>query len=225
LTDAVRGKAQGAPGAGDGDAAGDPLRWTSVPRWRAPELPAAASYLACWFGPAGRCQAEALLCAATPDVPVRTAGFAGHWDTAAEAELRRLLGDCFTGVRIILAGPESVVMRAAALARQFGVTSEELVLIATEAAGAIATGASGAARAAGAARATEAAGAGSGEHVAGPAGRRVFCATCRNSFDVVAAMGGVVTCPGCATALIVDHRFSRPHAAYFGWPARLDLHR
>jgi hypothetical protein len=219
LTEAVRSKAQGAPSAGDADAAGDRLRWTSVPRWRAPELPAAASYLACWFGPAGRRQAEALLCAATPDVPVRSAGFAGHWDTAAEAELRRLLGDCFTGVRIILAGPESVVMRAAALARQFGATGEELVLIATEAAGAIAT------EAAGAARAAETAGAGSGEHVVGPAGRRVFCATCRNSFDVVAAMGGVVTCPGCATALIVDHRFSRPHAAYFGWPARLDLHR
>jgi hypothetical protein len=108
-------------------------------------------------------------------------------------------------------GPESVVMRAAALARQFGAASEELVLIATEAAGA--TGA------------TEAAGTGSGEYVAGPAGRRVFCATCRESFDAVATLGGIVTCPGCATALIMDHRFSRPHAAYFGWPARLDLHR
>ena len=215
MTDAVRSKAQGAPGAGDADAAaGDRLRWTSVPRWHVPELPAAASYLACWFGPAGRRQAEALLSAAAPDVPVRTAGFAGHWDTAAEAELRRLLGDCLAGVRIILAGPETVVMRAAALARQFGATSEELVLIATEAAGA-----------AEAAGATVAAGAGSGEYVAGPAGRRVFCAACRKSFDVVAAMGGIVTCPGCATALIVDHRFSRPHAAYFGWPARLDLHR
>jgi len=201
MTDAVRSKAQGAPGASDA-AAGDRLRWTSVPRWHVPELPAAASYLACWFGPAGRRQAEALLSAAVPDVPVRTAGFAGHWDSAAEAELRRLLGDCLAGVRIILAGPETVVMRAAALARQFGATSEELVLIATEAAGA-----------------------GSGEYVAGPAGRRVFCAACRKSFDVVAAMGGIVTCPGCATALIVDHRFSRPHAAYFGWPARLDLHR
>jgi len=200
MTDAVRSKAQGAPGASA--AAGDRLRWTSVPRWHVPELPAAASYLACWFGPAGRRQAEALLSAAVPDVPVRTAGFAGHWDSAAEAELRRLLGDCLAGVRIILAGPETVVMRAAALARQFGATSEELVLIATEAAGA-----------------------GSGEYVAGPAGRRVFCAACRKPFDVVAAMGGIVTCPGCATALIVDHRFSRPHAAYFGWPARLDLHR
>ena len=212
MTEAVRSKAQGAPGAGDASAAaGDRLRWTSVPRWHVPELPAAASYLACWFGPAGRRQAEALLSAAAPDVPVRTAGFAGHWDTTAEAELRRLLGDCLAGVRIILAGPETVVMRAAALARQFGATSEELVLIATEAAGA--------------AGATAAGGAGSGEYVAGPAGRRVFCAACRKPFDVAAAMGGIVTCPGCATALIVDHRFSRPHAAYFGWPARLDLHR
>lgn len=212
MTEAVRSKAQGAPGAGDaGAAAGDRLRWTSVPRWPVPELPAAASYLACWFGPAGRRQAEALLSAAAPDVPVRTAGFAGRWDTAAEAELRRLLRDCLAGVRIILAGPETIVMRAAALARHFGATSEELVLIATEAAGA--------------AGAAEAAGAGGGEYVAGPADRRVFCAACRDSFDAVAAMGGVVTCPGCATALIVDHRFSRPHAAYFGWPARLDLHR
>ena len=211
MTEAVRSKAQGASGAGDADAAGDRLRWTSVPRWHVPALPAAASYLACWFGPAGRRQAEALLSAAAPDVPVRTAGFPGHWDTAAEAMLRRLLGDCLAGVRIILAGPETVVMRAAALARQFGATSEELVLIATEAAGA--------------AGATEAAGAGGGGYVAGLAGRRVFCATCRTSFDAVAAMGDVVTCPGCATALIVDHRFSRPHAAYFGWPARLDLHR
>lgn len=210
MTEAVRSKAQGAPGAGDADAAaGDRLRWTSVPRWHVPELPAAACYLACWFGPAGRRQAEALLSAAAPDVPVRTVGFDDHWDTAAEAELRRLLGDCLAGVRIILAGPETVVMRAAALARQFGAASEELVLIATEAAGV--------------AGATEAAG--GGEYVAGPAGRRVFCATCRESFDAVAAMGGIVTCPGCATALIVDHRFSRPHAAYFGWPARLDPHR
>jgi hypothetical protein len=30
------------------------LAWTSVPRWRAPVLPAAASYLACWFGEQAR---------------------------------------------------------------------------------------------------------------------------------------------------------------------------
>ena len=41
----------------------------------------------------------------------------------------------------------------------------------------------------------------------------------------VAALGGVVACPGCHAGLVVDHRFSRAHAAYFGWPARLDLHR
>jgi hypothetical protein len=205
LTDAVRGNAQGTPGAGGADAAArERLRWTSVPRWRVPELPAAASYLACWFGPAGRRQAEELLSAAPLDVPVRTAGFAGHWDPAAEAGLRRLLDDSFAGVRIILAGPESVVLRAAALARRLGATSEELVLIAAEAA--------------------EAAGP-DGASVDGPAARRVFCATCRQPFDAAAAMGGLVTCPGCLTALIVDHRFSRPHAAYFGWPAGLDLHR
>ena len=219
MTDAVRGTTQGTPGAGDAAAARERLRWTSVPRWRVPELPAAASYLACWFGPAGQRQAQALLSAAPPDVPVRTAGFAAHWDPAAEAELGRLLADSFAGVRIIVAGPESVVLRAAALARQLGATSEELVLIADEAAEA--------AEAAETAEAPRAAEAGSpgGAYVDGLAGRRVFCAACRRPFDAVAAMGGVVTCPGCATALIVDHRFSRPHAAYFGWPARLDLHR
>lgn len=211
MAEAVRGNAQGPPGAGGADAvARERLRWTSVPRWRAPELPAAASYLACWFGAAGQRQAEALLSAAPPGVPVRTAGFAGHWDPAAEAGLRRLLADSFAGVRIILAGPESVVLRAAALARGLGATSEELVLIAAEAADAAdAAGAAGP----------------DGAYVDGPAARRVFCATCRQPFDAVAAMGGIVTCPGCATALIVDHRFSRPHAAYFGWPAGLDLHR
>ena len=208
MAEAVRGNAQGPPGAGGADAAArERLRWTSVPRWRVPELPAAASYLACWFGPAGQRQAEALLSAAPPGVPVRTAGFAGHWEPAAEAGLRRLLADSFAGVRIILAGPESVVLRAAALARRLGATSEELVLIAAETAGA-----------------ADAAGP-DGAYVDGPAARRVFCATCRQPFDAVAALGGIVTCPGCATALSVDHRFSRPHAAYFGWPAGLDLHR
>ena len=209
MTDAVRSKVRDTPGAGDGDvaAADERLRWTSVPRWRAPVLPAAASYLACWFGPAGQRRAAALLSAAPPEVPVRTANFAGHWDPAADAELRRLLAGCLAGVRIVLAGPESAVLRAAALARQSGATSEELVLIATEAAGA--------------AEAAEDAGA----YVDGPADRRVFCAACRQPFDAVAAMGDVVTCPGCAASLIVDHRFSRRHAAYFGWPTALDLHR
>ena len=211
MAEAVRSNVRGTPGAGDVAAAAERLRWTSVPRWRAPELPAAASYLACWFGPAGQRRAAALLSAAPPEVPVRTASFAGHWDPAAEAELRRLLAGCLAGVRIILAGPESVVLRAAALARQFGATSEELVLIATEAAGA--------------AEAAEDAGAGSGAYVDGPTGRRVFCAACREPFGAVAAMGDVVTCPGCAASLIVDHRFSRRHAAYFGWPTALDLHR
>ena len=210
MTEAVRGNARGTPGASDADvaAAAERLRWTSVPRWPAPRLPAAASYLACWFGPAGERRARALLAAAPPDVPVRTAGFAGHWDPAAEAGLRRLLDGCLAGVRIIFAGPESVVLRAAALARRFGATSEELVLIATEAG-----------------EPAAACGAGGAAYVDGPAGRRVFCATCRQPFDAVAALGGIVTCPGCATALTVDHRFSRAHAAYFGWPSGLDLHR
>jgi hypothetical protein len=199
VADAIRGEAQ-AGGA-------DRLRWTSVPRWAAPALPAAASYLACWFGPDGRRRVRALLAAAAPGVPVRTAGFPGHWDAAAEAELGGLLADCLAGVRIIVAGPESAVTRAAALARRRGATSEELVLIATEAA-----------------EAAEAAEAG-GAYVDGPAARRVFCAACRRPFDAVAALGGVVTCPGCQRRLAVDHRFSRPHAAYFGWPAGLDLHQ
>lgn len=192
MADAIRGEAR----AGD-----ERLRWTSVPRWPAPALPAAASYLACWFGPEGRRSVGALLAGAAPDVPVRTAGFPGHWDAAAEAELRGLLAGCLAGVRIIVAGPESAVTSAAALARRCGATSEELVLIATDAAPA------------------------SGAYVDGPAARRVFCAACRRPFDAVAALGGVVTCPGCERGLVVDHRFSRSHAAYFGWPAGLDLHR
>jgi hypothetical protein len=198
VSDAVRGEEQ---------AAAERLRWTSVPRWAVPALPAAASYLACWFGPDGRREAEALLAGAAPDAPVRTAGFPGHWDAATEAELRRLLAGCLAGVRIILAGPESAVMRAAALARRFGATSEELVLSATEAAAAAVAAAP------------------DGAYVAGPASRRVFCAACRQPFDAVAALGGIVTCPGCARALAVDRRFSRPHAAYFGWPAGLDVHQ
>jgi hypothetical protein len=201
--DAVQGEAQ----AGD-----ERLRWTSVPRWAAPALPAAASYLACWFGPDGRRRARALLAGAAPGVPVRSAGFPGHWDAAAEAELGGLLADCLAGVRIIVAGPESAVMRAAALARRLGATSEELVLIATEAAAAPQDTGSAAAAAGGA-------------YIDGPASRRVFCAACRQPFDAVAALGAAVTCPGCQRRLTVDHRFSRPHAAYFGWPAGLDLHR
>ncbi len=209
MADAVRGEAQA--GTERQRAGTERLRWTSVPRWTVPALPAAASYLACWFGPDGRRRARALLAAAAPGVPVRTADFPGHWDAAAEAELRRLLADCLAGVRIIVAGPESAVTRAAALARRFGATSEELVLIATEAA-----------EAAEATEAAEAAAAG-GAYADGPAARRVFCAACRRPFDAVAALGAAVTCPGCRRRLVVDHRFSRPHAAYFGWPAALDL--
>lgn len=185
------------------------LRWTSVPRWPAPVLPAAASYLVCWFGGEGERQARQLLAGADPDVPVHTAAFATRWDPVAEAGLRDLVGDCLTGVRIILAGPEATVLRAAAIASQLGAASEELVLLATEAAGPQAA----------------ADPASSPGYVAGQAARRVFCATCRASFDAVAALDDQVTCPGCAARLTVDRRFSRPHAAYFGWPAGLDLHR
>jgi hypothetical protein len=180
----------------------DRLRWTSVPRWTAPALPAAASYLACSFGDAGERLTRDLLAGADPDVPVRSAAFAADWDSAAEDALRRLVGMSFSGVRIILAGPEAAVLRAAALARELGAASEELVLASTEAA---ATSGSG--------------------YVSGAADRRVFCAACRAAFDAVAALGDRVTCPGCAAELTVDRRFSRAHAAYFGWPSGLDLHR
>ena len=186
----------------------DRLRWTSVPRWPAPVLPAAASYLACWFGDAGERRARTLLDSADPEVPVRTAAFPAVWEPATEEALRRLIGMSFAGVRIILAGPEAVVLRAAAVARQLGAVSEELVLVPTEIAGA-----------AGDAD-PDVAG-----YVSGRAPRRVFCAACRAPFDAVAALDETVTCPGCAGELTVDHRFSRAHAAYFGWPAGLDLHR
>jgi hypothetical protein len=190
------------------------LRWTSVPRWPVPELPAAASYLACCFGDAGEHQARELLKAADPDVRVRAETLAARWDTATEATLRRLIEESFTGVRILLAGPESVVMAAAALAKRLGATSEELVLIAADVPptpSEVLTPATSVPPA--------------DEYLFGRAARRVFCATCRASFDAVAALGDIVTCPGCAAGLAVDRRFSRPHAAYFGWPTGLDLHQ
>jgi uncharacterized protein YndB with AHSA1/START domain len=177
------------------------LRWTSVPRWPVPELPAAACYLACCFGDAGERRARTLLETAGPGVPVRTETFADQWDAAVQATLGRLIDESFAGVRVILAGPESVVMRAAALAKRLGATSEELVLIAVDSPP------------------------GPSACVTGTAARRVFCAACRAAFDAVAALGEDVTCPGCAATLTVDRRFSRPHAAYFGWPAGLDPHR
>jgi len=181
------------------------LAWTSVPRWAAPALPAAASYLACWFGDEAGRRAQALLAGADPAVPIAAAGFAARWDAQTETELRRLIDGCRTGVRIILAGPESVVLQAIALVKALGATAEEIVSIATEAAS----------------DASDA----SDVYVSGVAARRVFCAACRRSFDAVAAIGGHVACPGCAAELIVDYRFSGPHAAYFGWPTGLDLHR
>jgi len=168
------------------------LRRASAPRWRAPALPAAACYLACWFGERAGQRAEDLLATADPRAPVQRAGFAAQWSPAAEAELGRLIGSCATGVRIILAGPEAVVVRAMALAREHGACSEELVPLAVEA---------------------------DGEPVAGPAVRRVYCVTCGRPFDAVAALGGTVSCPGCAAVLTVDARFSRSRAAYPGWPA------
>jgi len=205
------------------------LDWTSAPRWPAPELPAAASYLACWFGDAARPGVQALLAGAGAGVPVRLAGFADRWDGGTEAELRRLIGECHTGVRIILAGPEAIVLRSMALAGQLGASAEELVPVAIEAAAApekiTARSAErglpdqAEAQAGAEARAVD------GWYVSGIAGRRVFCAACRRSFDAVAAIGGMVSCPGCAAELIVDSRFSRPHASFFGWPAGLDLHQ
>ena len=37
------------------------FQWTSMPRWRAAELPGAAFYIACWFGDAARQTVEGLL--------------------------------------------------------------------------------------------------------------------------------------------------------------------
>jgi hypothetical protein len=161
-------------------------------RWRAAGLPAAASYLACWFGEPGRQRADQLLADASPGAPVQRAGFPAEWSAAAEAELGQLIGQCRTGVRIILAGPEAVVMRAMSVAREHGACSQELVPVTVEAAG---------------------------EHVTGPAVRRVHCVTCARPFDAVAALGGSVTCPGCAAVLTVEARFSRSRAAHLGWPA------
>ena len=179
------------------------LQWTSVPRWTRPVLPPAASYLACWFSHAARQQMAALLATADPAVPVTSAGLGPGWDAGAEAELTRLLGACCTGVRIILAGPEAVVMRAAALARQAGAVSEELVLLADEAAAASDTD-----------------GRRAGESHVATGDRQVYCVTCERPFGAVAALGELVTCPGCGARLTVDIRFSRAHAAYLGWPSR-----
>lgn len=181
------------------------LQWTSVPRWTRPVLPPAASYLACWFSDAARQQVAALLATADPAVPVTTASLGPGWDARAEAELARLLVACCTGVRIILAGPEAVVMRAAALARRAGAVSEELVLLADEAA-----------------TAGDGDGQHAGEHHVAAGDRRVYCVTCQRPFGAVAALGELVTCPGCEARLTVDVRFSRAHAAYLGWPTALD---
>jgi dimethylamine monooxygenase subunit DmmA-like protein len=181
---------------GGREQSGNSLEWTSVPRWRPPRrLPGAASYLACSFGDEGRSRVTTLLSGADPLTPVRTAAFGTRWDTQTEAALRQLLENCCTGVRIVLAGPEAVVMRAVALARERGASAEEIVPVADEA--------------------------GDDGYVRQSAARSVFCASCQHVFDAVAAIGGVATCPGCGRDLIVDHRFSRPRAAYFGWPTSL----
>jgi hypothetical protein len=182
------------------------LEWTSVPRWCAAdavELPQAASYLAVWFGDQGRRHVAALLARADRGVPVRRAGFPGQWTSRTESELRRLVGGCFTGVRIVLAGPEVIVMRAMAIARELGASTEELMLLADEAGDL-----------------------GAGERAIGSViERRVYCAACRGVSRVTAAIGAAVTCRACGARLSVDRRFSRPHAAYYGWPAGLDLKR
>ena len=186
MTDAVRSKVQGTPG--DGDA--PPLRPPAVderaalarPRSCPPPRPTSPA------GSARRAGAGGGRCCPPPrrSVPVRTAGFAGHWDAAAEAELRGLLADCLAGVRIILAGPESVVTarrgpRAAVSARPARNSSSSPPRRPERRGGRSRRG-------------------GQRRYVDGPAGRRVFCAACRQPFDAVAALGGVVTCPGCAAA-------------------------
>jgi dimethylamine monooxygenase subunit A len=110
------------------------LTWTSVPRWPAPELPPAASYLACCFGETAGERAESLLAGADPGIPVRRAALAARWDVEEEAELRRLINACHTGVRIILTGPESVVRQAMAVARELGASADEIVPFVIEAA-------------------------------------------------------------------------------------------
>lgn len=174
------------------------LEFTSVPRWRAAEaveLPEAAAYLAVWFGDQGRRRVAALLAGADRDVPVRRAGFPDRWTGRTESELRRLAGGCFVGVRIVLAGPEALVMRGAALARELGANTDELVLVADE----------------------------GGRAIEGVIARRVYCAACRQVFGATAAIGGAVTCLACGARLSVNRRFSRPHAAYYGWPTGVNL--
>jgi hypothetical protein len=153
-------------------------------------LPSDASQLACWFGDA--------------------------WDADTEAELRRLLGGCVVGVRIVLAGPEAIVRRAAALARTLGAVDEELILVMDDPSGADgADGADGA----------------SGPDDGGVSGAdgsipcRVFCSTCRRPFDATGGVGAVVTCPDCDSTLIVDRRFSPVHAAHYGWPSDMKVRR
>ena len=130
-----------------------------------------------------------------PDAAAYLACSFGDEGKSRVTALRQLLENCCTGVRIVLAGPEAAVMRAVALARELGASGEELVLVADEA--------------------------GDDGYVRQSAARSVFCASCQHVFDAVAAIGGVATCPRCGRGLIVDHRFSRPRAAYFGWPAGL----
>lgn len=60
-----------------------------MPRWRAPDLPAAASYLACWLGNEARDRVAGLLASAAPEVPVTSVALPVPWGAAAEAELAR----------------------------------------------------------------------------------------------------------------------------------------
>jgi hypothetical protein len=145
-------------------------------------LPSDASHLACWFG--------------------------DTWDADTEAELRDLFGGCVVGVRIVLAGPEAVVRRAAALARALGAIDEELVLVLEDT-----SGAGGADDG------------GSGGGGGGSIPCRVFCSTCRRPFDATGGIGDIVTCPDCDSTLVVDRRFSPAHAAYYGWPSDMEVRR
>ncbi|CUR58344.1 hypothetical protein NOCA250008 [metagenome] len=168
-----------------------PLSQTNLPRWPAPSLMAKApgcTYLAYCANPGAAEWLVAQTCLTESEIRA-----VGVCDEQLETAMGTDLVSAPAATRIVLCGPEPFVAVSAAVARTQGALDEELVhLVLDDLA--------------------------HDEIDERPRDRRVFCGGCRTISVAHAAVGDLVSCSGCDTAVIVHFHYSRDTAAYLAQP-------
>ncbi|GAA3676529.1 hypothetical protein GCM10023081_13550 [Arthrobacter ginkgonis] len=163
--------------------------FSSVPPAQGAPLPERASeYLALSFGDAARTAAAAWLGQGTPAARRRHIT-AAEADAGALAALASHLAGAAVGLRVLLAGTQSQVYRAAAAAKEAGLIEEELSLAVIE------------------------------EAVIGDSAKHVYCPHCGTTTPSREPIGATPLCGGCRRRLEIYPHFSRRTASYLGFMA------